>query len=259
MLLCLDIGNTQLYGGVFDNEKLKFSFRYDSTAQVSSDQLGVFFRQVLTENNIAYKAIKQIAICSVVPQRNYSLSAACIKYLNVTPFWLNANSQQHLQIQLPNAQELGADRIANAIGAIALYPRQNLILVDFGTATTYCAISNQQEYLGGLITPGFRLAMQALQGNTAQLPPVPIAKPDKPIGNTTISAIQAGLYYSQLATVKEAIQQFNQLVLNKQPALVVGTGGFAHLLEDSGLFDAIIPELVLHGLRLAVAGTPKKC
>lgn len=260
MILCLDVGNSQIFGGVFSEEKLQLSFRYSSITGSSSDQIGIFLREVLRENNISNQQIKKIAICSVVPHVDYSLTAACIKYFNIEPFMLQAGVKTGLKIKYHNPLEVGSDRIANAIAATHLYPKQDLILVDFGTATTFCAISADKDYLGGVILPGMRIAMEALQANTAKLFPVEIVKPKTILGRSTRESIQSGLYYSQLGTVHEVLKRISQEVFIQQKPLsavsaeplLIATGGFAQLFSEEKIFTAIIPDLVLQGLYLAL-------
>lgn len=253
MILCLDVGNSQIFGGLFSNERLQLSFRYASTHTSSSDQIGIFLKSVLRENNIAAEEIRQIAICSVVPGLDYSLRAACKKYFDLEPFMLQAGVRTGLKIKYRNPLEVGADRIANAIAATHYYPKQNLIVVDFGTATTFCAISAEKDYLGGVIMPGMRIAMEALQSNTAKLFPVEIIRPETVIGRSTRESIQSGLYYSQLGTVQEIVRRTAPDVFQQQAFVLLGTGGFANLFAEEKIFTAIIPDLVLQGLRLALA------
>lgn len=252
MILCLDVGNSQVYGGVFANGKILLRFRYDSKSSHSSDQHGIFLRTVLRENNVDSNNIKHIAICSVVPSLDYSLRAACIKYLGITPFFLQAGVVTGLDIKYYNPHEVGADRIANAIAAVAEFPDENLIVVDFGTATTVCVISSKKEYLGGVILAGIKLSMNALQSNTAKLFPVEIVEPRNMIGRSTTESIQSGLFYSQLATIKEITQHICKQKFATKPPIIIGTGGFAHLFERQNLFTVILPDLVLQGLHIAI-------
>ncbi len=252
MILCLDVGNSQVFGGIIDNNKILLRFRYDSRSAYSSDQYGIFLKAVLRENHIDCSTIKHIAICSVVPNIDYSLRAACIKYFSIPPFFLQPYSKTGLEIKYINPLELGADRLANAIAAVDLYPQQNLIIVDFGTATTICAISANKEYLGGVILAGIQLSMNALQSNTAKLFPVQIIQPKNVIGHTTTESIQSGLYFSQLATVKEVTNHICANQFAAQAPIIIGTGGFAALFETENIFSVILPDLVLHGLSVAL-------
>src|SRR5687767_15159012 len=168
MILCLDIGNSQIYGGVFEKDKLLFQFRRSSKSASSSDEIGVFLRSVLRENNIEPDSITKIAVCTVVPEVLHSLKNACRKYFNnLSPFVLQAGVKTGLNIKYRNPLELGADRIANAIAGTQLYPQENLIIIDLGTAITFCAVNRQREFLGGAIIPGLRISMTALETNTS--------------------------------------------------------------------------------------------
>lgn len=249
MILCLDVGNTQIFGGVLSGEDIQLRFRHDSRYPVSSDQLGIFLRGVLRENNISADDIDGIAICSVVPNMDYTIASACRKYFNADPFFLQAGVRTGLQIKYRNPIEVGADRIANAVAATKSFPDKNIVVVDFGTATTFCAINKKKEYLGGVIIAGMRLSMEALQSNTAKLSPVSIVKPKTVTGRSTIESIQSGLYLSQLAAIKTICEKMQDENFDDAP-IIIGTGGFAYLFEGEAIFDAIIPDLVLHGLRL---------
>src|SRR5688572_174328 len=153
MLLCLDVGNSHIYGGVFAQEILTLRFRHTSKSS-TSDEFGIFLKSVLRENHCSPNSINQIAICSVVPQLDYSLRSACFKYFSIEPFFLQAGVKTGLNIKYRNPVDVGADRIANAIAATHEFPEKNLIIIDFGTATTFCVINHQKAYLGGAILPG---------------------------------------------------------------------------------------------------------
>lgn len=252
MILCLDIGNTHIFGGLYVEDKLQLQFRYPSSSPSTSDQLGVFFKSVLRENELDSKQIKQIAICSVVPAMNYTIRAAFLKYFSQDPFFLQNTNVSHLKFDYQNPQEVGPDRISNAIGAITRFPNQDIVVIDLGTATTFDAISRNETYLGGLIIPGLYISMKALSENTAKLSAVTITKPNEILGKSTTTNIQSGLYYSHLGAAREIIQRLTTTVYENQPPVVIGTGGFAYLFEDENIFTAIIPELVLHGLYTAV-------
>ena len=252
MILCLDVGNTHIYGGVFDNDNLILQFRYPSTNISTSDQLGVFFRQVLSENNISKTAFIDVAISSVVPSLDYSLRASMIKYFNIDPLFLKAGVKTGLKLSLKNPLELGADRIAVSIAAIHQFPQSNLIIVDLGTATTFDIVKKDHQYIGGLIMPGIKISMNALDENTAKLPPVNIERPEKVIGQTTISNIQSGLYYGHLGAIQCIIKKITEEAFENEVPIILGTGGFSSLFEHENIFTAIVPELVLHGLKLTL-------
>jgi type III pantothenate kinase len=248
MILCLDVGNSQVFGGLFENDQLRAQFRRTSHSKSSSDELGVFFRSVLRENQIDPDQINVVAICCVVPDMLYSLRACCQKYFNVEPLVLRPGVKTGLKISYRDPKEVGADRIADAVGAVKLFPRRNLIVADFGTATTMCAITKDKEFLGGNIIPGVRLAMEALETKTAQLPSVEIIPPASALGRSTIESIQAGLYWSNVGMVRELVARITAEVFADEAPLVIGTGGFSQLFNREKLFDHVVPDLILTGL-----------
>lgn len=253
MILTLDVGNSQIYGGLFVKNKLKLQFRKSSKHGSSSDEIGLFLCQVLRENGVDPKDIEQIALCSVVPDLIHSVGSACVKYFKRAPFLLRAGVKTGLKIRYRNPLEVGADRIANAIGATQLYPKRKLIIIDFGTATTFCAVNADREYLGGIILPGLRLAMEALETQTAQLPKVEIRSIEETIGRSTIESIQSGLYWGTICQVQGLIDRIKKegFAGDAEDVLVIGTGGFSRLFDKEDVFDQHIPELVHLGLREA--------
>ncbi|MDQ5922032.1 MAG: type pantothenate kinase [Pseudomonadota bacterium] len=253
MLLCLDIGNTHLCGGIFLENSLLLQFRHDSKYIGTSDELGVFIRNVLRENDIDYRKIQQVGIASVVPGIDYTLRATCIKYLNrKPPLFLRPGIKTGIQIKTHNPNEVGADFIAGAIAAVELYPNQELLIFDLGTATTGCYINKHAEFLGGVIAPGIRVMMDSLQSNTAKLFEVSIVTPESVIGKNTKTAIQSGIYYSQIGLIKEIIAHTISEYQLTEKLTVIATGGFSHLFNKSKVFDQQIPELVLLGIKKMV-------
>ncbi len=252
MILTLDVGNTSLLGGIFENGNLILQFRKPSLVRSSSDELGVFFRAVLRENGLVPDKIEAVSICSVVPDADHSIRNAFIKYFDITPFELQPGAKTGLQICYSNPLEVGADRIANAIAAINLYPNRNLIIADFGTATTFCVISETREYLGGIIIPGIQISLETLVRNTAKLHSVEIIDLHKTVGRTTVESIQSGLFLGQLGAAKEVIQRVTVEAFAGVQPIVIGTGGFSSLFADEGPFDAIHPDLALYGLYQAL-------
>ncbi|UOF00720.1 type III pantothenate kinase [Bdellovibrio reynosensis] len=252
MILCLDVGNTQIYAGLFDKDKMLLSFRKNSKSGASSDETGIFLRSAIRENGFDPSKITKIAICSVVPEVIYSLRGACMKYFNINPFILQAGVKTGLKVKYRNPVEVGADRIANSIAATHLYPGKNLILVDLGTATTFCAVTKEKDYLGGSIVAGLRLNMEALESKTAKLPSVEIISMHEALGRSTIESIQSGLFYGHLGTIKELSERITKECFQDEKPLVIGTGGFAYLFEKEKIFDEIVPDLVLKGMLIAL-------
>jgi type III pantothenate kinase len=250
MMLCIDVGNSHIYGGVFSDDALVLRFRCSSKVS-TSDEYGIFLKSVLRENQCPDDQIKQISVCSVVPQLDYSLRAACVKYFSVEPFFLQAGVKTGLNIKYRTPSEVGADRIANAVAATHYYPNQNLIIIDFGTATTFCVINAQKAYLGGVILPGVRLAADALSKNTAKLPAVEIVKVDRAVGRSTIDSIQSGVFYGTIGACLGLIHRIKAEAFAGQTAYVIATGGFASLFDHQGIYDEMLPDLVLQGVRIA--------
>lgn len=252
MQLCLDVGNTQLFGGLYVREEMKLSFRRNSRHGSSSDEMGLFLRSVIRENGYDPKEVTSIGVCSVVPEVVYSLKGACKKYFGLEPFNLQPGVKTGLKIKYRNPVEVGADRIANSIAAVQLYPEKNLLIVDLGTATTFCAVSKEKDYLGGSIIAGMKLSMESLEAKTAKLPSVEILPMTQALGRSTIESLQSGLYFGHLGSLKELINQISKECFNGERPFVIGTGGFAGLFEKEKIFDVILHDLVLKGLLLAM-------
>ncbi len=256
MLLTVDVGNTTIQCGLFEGEKLALQFRRSTNPKLSSDELGLFFRDVLALNNFDYKAVERIACCSVVPAINHSLSNCFRKYFFKEALFIQAGIKTGLKIKYANPREIGADRIAGAIGAVHAAASsggaKNLIVVDMGTATTVDVITKNNEYLGGAILPGAAMSVHALSEGTAQLPSVEVVQPKNVCGSSTIEAIQSGVFYGQAGAVRELVSKMEESVFGGERAFVIGTGGFSRSFESAGLFDLVLPDLVLQGLKVAL-------
>ena len=249
MLLTLDIGNTQIFAGVFANDELLLRFRKTSKDIFSSDELGLFLRLILRENDIALSDIKDVAIASVVPDVSRTAAVACARYFGKEPFFVRPGIKTGLKINTAYGQKLGADRLADIAAAQQLFPEQNLLVIDFGTANTYDALSKDKEYKGGAITPGLGTGLKALCQHTALLPKVEIIRPEKAAALSTETQMQSGLYYGQLGEIKEFIYRFKREVFAGEPFRIVATGGFARMFEEAGVFDVYEPDLVLCGIK----------
>jgi len=252
MIICLDVGNSHIFGGIFDNDKIIMRFRHLTNGGSTSDQLGVFLKNLLRESDIDTKEIKNISIGSVVPSIDYTLRAACKKYFNIEPFILRAGTKTGIKIKTKNQNETGADLIAGSIAASHFHPNKNIIVIDLGTATTITPISREKEFLGVSILPGLRISMEALERNTAKLVSVEIQQPESTIGKTTTESIQSGLYYGHLGAIKEIIKNITSEVFVAEEPVIIGTGGFVNLFEQENIFDVVDSDLVLHGLRIAL-------
>lgn len=252
MILTIDVGNTSTTCGLFDGDKIVLQFRRETNIHSSSDEIGIFFRDVLRENGYDWKQITRIGVCSVVPSVNYSLSSACAKYLNHDPLFIQAGIKTGLKIKYANPKEIGADLIAAAMGAIHLFPNKDLIIADLGTATTLELVSKDKEFIGGSILPGLKISIDALATGTAKLPMVEIAKPEGLLGASTTEAIQVGLFYGNAGAIKEICYIYQKNVFHGEKPLIIATGGFAKIYSEYSLFDQIVPELVLTGVKCAI-------
>lgn len=251
MILCLDVGNTQIHGAVFDGNAVRLQFRKTTHPLGSADELGIFCLSALREGGIAPGAVARVAICCVVPAALYSLRGAAEKYFHTQAFVLQAGVKTGLKVRYRNPAEVGADRIAGAIAAAERAPGRDIIVVDCGTATTFDVVAAGAEYLGGAILPGVGVSAESLASHTAKLPRVEIARPENALGRTTSESIQSGLYFGHAGAIRHLLERLTAEVFGGRPPLVLGTGGFARLFEPERLFDEIVPELVLQGLRRA--------
>ncbi len=251
MLLCLDIGNTQIHGGVFDGSTLLCQFRKSTQPLGSTDEIGIFLVSVLRENRVDPRSIDSVALCSVVPAALHPVRGASKQYFGREPFVLQAGVKTGLKVRYRNPLEVGADRIAGAIAATQRQPARNLIVVDCGTATTFDVVTASGDYLGGVILPGVGVSAETLASRTAKLPRVEIARPETMLGRSTVESIQSGLYHGHTGAIRHIVDGLAGEVFGGERPYVVGTGGFARMLEEERLFDEIVPELVLLGLRHA--------
>lgn len=248
MILALDVGNSHIFGGLFVQDELAVRFRRTSKGEMTSDELGVFLRGALREWGHDPSLVQDVAVCSVVPEHHHAIQNCALKYFQKEPFFLKAGVKTGLKVQVRNPAEVGADRIAGAVGAITLHPGENLIVADFGTATTLDVIRGGNQYLGGVIMPGPRTAMESLVERTAKLPPVEIVVPENVVGRSTTESIQSGLYYGHYYAIREMMQHIRRQEFPNGKVLCIGTGGFSRLFEHAGLFDDIQADLVLQGL-----------
>jgi type III pantothenate kinase len=252
MILCLQIGNTHVAGGVFEGEDPVLDFRRTVHPWISADEFGLFLLGVLQANGIEPSAIRQASMCSVVPEATDAMIAACRRYFSIAPFIFRAGVRTGLKIRYRNPLEVGADRIAGAIAAVHLYPGRDRVVVGFGTATTFCAIGADKTYHGGVILPGVRVSLEALVSRAAKLSSVEITAADHVVGRSTAESLQSGLYYGQIGMIREITGRITGEIFGGRRPLVIGTGEFAGLFEASGLLEVVRPGLVLEGLRLAL-------
>ena len=213
--------------------------------------MGIFLVSVLRENRVDPRSVSRVAICSVVPAALHPVRGASKQYFEQEPFVLQAGVKTGLKVRYRNPLEVGADRIAGAIAAAQRHPSQNLIVVDCGTATTFDVITSTGDYLGGVILPGVGVSAETLASRTAKLPRVEIARPEAILGRSTVESIQSGLYHGHTGAIRHIVAGLTAEVFAGLKPKVVGTGGFARMLEEEKIFDELVPELVLLGLKHA--------
>lgn len=252
MILCLDVGNTQIYGGFFDGKKFTNSFRLNSKNNQASDEIGVFLTSFCSQSGIDTTKINDISISSVVPSIDYSLNSACIKYFNITPFFIKSGIKTGLEIKLKNSQEVGADLIACAIAATKNFPNKNMLIADLGTASTIIAISKKSEFLGGVIMPGLKIQVESLAKSAEKLYSVEIKNKPQILGRSTVEAIQSGIYYSHLFALQKIIEGISLEVFPGEELVVIGTGGLSKVFKGEKIFDVFDDNLILWGLMHAL-------
>ncbi len=248
MFLAIDVGNTHIMLGVYSEDKIMVYWRLATRRDSTEDELGMIVKNLLQNSNLNMADIDQIAISSVVPPLMYSLDRMARKYFELEPLIIGPGIKTSLNIVTDNPREVGADRIVNAVAALDLYGGP-LVIVDFGTATTYCAISGEGEYLGGAIAPGIGISMEALFEKAAKLPRVEIMRPPKVIGKDTITSMQSGIVFGFVGQVDGIVRRISA-ELGGNP-FVVATGGFASLIaRESETIREVNALLTLEGLRL---------
>ncbi len=248
MLLAIDVGNTHIVIGVFQEQELLVHWRIKSDAEQTEDQYGVLIKDLFYQSNLDGEGVEDIIISSVVPPLTQVFARMGKKFMNIEPHIVGSDMYTGMTILYDNPKEVGADRIVNAVAAYALYGGP-LIIVDFGTATTFCAVSREGAYLGGAISPGIAISTDALFEVAAKLPRVEITKPVNLIGKNTVSSMQSGIFYGIVSQVDGIISRMKKEF--SEPPQVVATGGMAYLVyPDSETIDILNSFLTLEGLRI---------
>lgn len=259
MLLVIDAGNTNTSLGVFNEAQLVAHWRLTTARSRTVDEYGVHARNLFELAGIDFKAIDAIAIASVVPPLNYTLKTMAETYFHLTPLFVDHTTDSGLKILYEPASDVGADRIVDAVAAVEKYGAP-CIVVDFGTATTFNAINEKAEYVGGVITPGIMISTDALFERTAKLPRVDIRRPQKVIGSSTIAAMQSGLYHGYVGLVDGVLRKMIEEMGGTKAPRVIATGGLASLIATGSEFIELVDDtLTLEGLKLIYerTSTPK--
>ena len=249
MLLVIDVGNTNTVMGIYQQETLVQDWRIRTERNTTEDEFNVIVTSLFTTGAIEAAKIRQTVISCVVPPMVTILNSFCRKYLGHGPQWVDARSYTRMPILMNNPSEVGADRIVNSVAAYHKYGR-SLIIIDFGTATTFDVVSPNGEYLGGVISPGIMIASEALFREASKLPRVEIfEKPDKVIGKDTIGGIKAGIIFGYAGLVDGIVGRI-KAELDDVP-MVLATGGLAPLMADvAATIDSVESDLTLEGLRI---------
>ncbi|HOM01873.1 MAG TPA: type III pantothenate kinase [Acetivibrio sp.] len=249
MILVIDVGNTNTVFGVYDGKKLLNHWRMETSKGKTSDEYGMFIISLLNYEKIAIDRIEAVVVASVVPPIMYSIEHAIRKYFKLEPMIVGPGIKTGINIKYENPREVGADRIINAVAACEIYGGP-LIIVDFGTATTFCAVSSKGEYLGGVICPGIKISAEALFQKTAKLPKIDLVKPDTVIGRNTVSSMQSGIIYGYVGKVDYIVRRMKK-EMKEDNIKVIATGGLARLIaSESETIDEINGLLTLEGLRI---------
>ena len=248
MLLAVDIGNTNITIGVFDGSKMKATWRVATGVHRMPDEYASLILHLFDHEGIAASKITDTILCSVVPPLTGVFEEMCRRYLKVSPVLVEAGVKTGVRISMDNPREVGADRIVNAVAAHQLYGGA-VIVIDLGTATTFDAVSEEGDYLGGAIAPGIAIATEALFARTAVLPRVELTHPKRAIGRNTVAAMQSGIVFGYAGLIEGIVTRIKQELGGK--AKVVATGGYAELLaRETPAIEEVNPDLTLIGLRL---------
>jgi len=248
MLFAIDVGNSNILLGVFREDKLLHEWRLLTESDKTIDEYGILFQSLYRSAGLTIEETKNIIISCVVPPLHNTLEGLCKKYFHLNPLIVEPGVKTGMPINYDNPREVGADRIVNAVSAYERY-KKSLIIVDFGTATTFDCISPKGEYLGGAIAPGIMVSTEALFHKASKLPRVELIKPQTVIGKNTIASMQAGIIYGYVGLIDGIVHRMKEEM--KDNPLVIATGGLAQLIAtESETIDEVDELLTLEGLRI---------
>ena len=248
-LLVIDVGNTNTVLGLYEGKALEEHWRVATNPQTTTDELGVLYRALFASHGISSEVVGAAIVSSVVPPIDHAVRRACRRYFGVDALFVGPTTTLGIGIQYDNPLEVGADRLVNAVAAYQRY-QSACIIIDFGTATTFDVVDQKGDYLGGVISPGLGVSLDALIARAAKLPKVEIKKPDSIMGRNTVSAIQAGTVYGYIGLVDGIVKR----IIEAHPGeafRVIATGGLAGLIgQESAYIESVEPFLTLEGLRM---------
>lgn len=247
MILCLDVGNTNIKYAVFDGQTLKLSFRIATEHKRTSDEYGGQLISILNNNGIEPADITGGIISSVVPPLDYTLDRMCRTYLKFKPLMLGPGLKTGLNLKVDDAKEVGADRVVNNVAAVREYGYP-LIIIDFGTATTFNVIDEKGQFIGGVIAPGIKGSLDSLVNGTAKLPRVEIERPEKVIGKNTVTNMQSGIFFGFAGLVEYLVKRIKR-EMKCDNVKVIATGGFSEVIaKEISCIDKVDKLLTLIGL-----------
>ncbi len=254
MLLAFDVGNTNIVLGVFRDRQLIQNWRLETDNNKSADEYGMLINQLFSYEGLSTRDVRDVIISTVVPSVLYTLQHLSMKYFNRRAIVIGPGIRTGLTVKYDNSKQVGADRIVNAVAGLAKYGGP-LIIIDFGTATTFCAITENNEYLGGTIAPGIKIASDALFEKTAKLPKVELEEPGQVICKNTIESMQSGLVYGHMGMVDYIVRKMKTELTRLSPAgkepLVIATGGLATMINNGvECIDHVDKLLTLEGLQM---------
>lgn len=248
MLLVIDVGNSNIVLGVYDGEKLLRDWRISTDKSRTADEYGILVHDLFRLSNIPFESVKGIIISSVVPVLTGVLEKLSIQYFGFKPYLVGPGIKTGMPILYDNPREVGADRIVNSVAGFEKY-RSPLIIVDFGTATTFDYVNSRGEYCGGAIAPGVMISMEALFMRASKLPRVDVVKPPQLIAKNTVNSMQAGIFYGYIGLVDEIVTRMK--TESREKVQVIATGGLAGLIAPESRTIEIVEEfLTLEGLRI---------
>ena len=249
MLLAIDIGNTNITIGLFDGDEIEGTFRMTTKMPRTSDEYGIFFYNILHSRGLHREQVDAAIIASVVPDVNHHIINGLIKYFNVTPIVVGPGIKTGIKIAIPTPKEVGADRIVDAVAAYEIYGGPVLV-IDYGTATTHDLVLEDASLVGGVTSPGIRIAAHALWQDAAKLPKIEIKRPDTILGRDTISSMQSGLVYGHIGQTEYIIRKIQQEA-GLEKMTVVATGGLGKIIYDeTDSIEYYDPNLTLKGLNI---------
>lgn len=250
MILTMDIGNTNVKIGVFDGDALVASWRISTMVSRTADEYGMVLYDLLRQHGIGFEDIKDIVISSVAPALNYTIEHMCTYYMQIQPTIVNSKTDIGIDLEYERNEELGSDRIVVSSAAYNLYGGP-VVVVDFGTATTFNVVTGDGRFVGGAISPGIKTCLDALVSSTAKLQPVELDKPESVVGKNMRNGMQSGIVYGYAGLVKYMIEKFKEID-GMQNAKVIATGGLSEIVKgvEPELIDVIDRALALKGLKL---------